>query len=170
MKKHPRAEACYFKDGCVRAPLDAMCEACKRAAMVEPINVEQDSAYPGILRGMFWVHERTYADAAEALAQRLEATAAMLRRGRKQMCKKELYEKLVFLCEQTDWSKSDTGARFTITDIAKEIGTVEADLIVAAFEGRFLSGEALRKAHRVLSLALEQSDEREMKLANEVKF
>ena len=170
MKTNPRVEACYFKDGCYRAPLDAMCAACKKAALVEPFTVEQDSAHPGILRGMFWVHERTYADAAEALAQRLEATAAMLRRGRKQMCKKELYEKLVFLCEQTDWSKTDTGARFTITDIVKEIGTVEADLIVAAFEGRFLSGEALRKAHMVLSKAMDQSEQREVALADTVKF
>ena len=80
------------------------------------------------------------------------------------------YEKLVCLCEQHDWSKPDTATRFTITDLVKEIGTVEADLIVAAFEGRQLSGDALRKAHAVLSSALKQDEEREMELAGSVKF
>lgn len=126
----------------------------QRLTAIDPFKVEQDSAYPGILRGMFWVQERTYADAAEALAQRLEATAAMLRRGRPKMRKDELYEKLVFLCEQHDWSKPDTATRFTITDIAKEIGTVEADLIVSAFEQRHTRGEALYKIQSTLSKAL----------------
>lgn len=154
MKKHPRAVACRFGDGCVFAPLDAMCDACKRAALLEPFTVEQDSAHPGILRGMFWVQERTYEDATESLAQRLEATAAMLRRGRPKMRKDEQYERLVFLCEQHDWSNPDTAARFTITDIVKEIGTTEADLIVAAFEQRHTRGEALYKIQSTLSKAL----------------
>jgi hypothetical protein len=69
------------------------------------------------------------------------------------------YEKLVFLCEAHDWSRPDTAARFSITDLVKEIGTVEADLIVSAFEGRHLSGEALRKAHAVLSREVNRKPE-----------
>lgn len=109
--------------------------------------------WPGTLRGMFWVQERTYDEAREVLALRLEATAAMLRRGRPKMRKDEQYEKLVFLCEQHDWAKPDTTTRFAITDLVKEIGTTEADLIVSAFEGRHLNREAVRKARSVLIAA-----------------
>lgn len=65
------------------------------------------------------------------------------------------YEQLVCLCEQHDWTKPDTAARFTITDLVKDIGTVEADLIVAAFEGRHLAGLAVWEAYEVLSQRLQ---------------
>ena len=80
------------------------------------------------------------------------------------------YEQLVCLCEQHDWTKPDTAARFTITDMVKEIGTIEADLIVAAFEGRHLSGEALRKAHTLLHREVQRQNEREIERAEEVAF
>ena len=50
----------------------------KPLSTIEPFSVEQDAAWPGMLRGLFWVSERTYDEAREVMALRLEATAAML--------------------------------------------------------------------------------------------
>lgn len=67
-----------------------------------------------------------------------------------QQSKAEQYEKLVFLCEQAEWSSLDADERSAITDLVKEIGTVEAALITAAFEGRHRSTRTVRSIYEVL--------------------
>lgn len=63
------------------------------------------------------------------------------------MDKATLYERLVALCEQYDpQARNSHETLFALMDIEREIGTVEANLIVSAFMDR----TRLRRAHDYL--------------------